>query len=374
MARLRRTTPPDSRFLRYPPPVLTLADAWLHDLDPVLFQIAGTLAVRWYGLAYIAGFILGWLLLRVLSRRAVIALSPTQVTDLMLAMILGVLVGGRLGYVAFYDPSLLVRFSSSPPWWGLLAINQGGMASHGGIAGVIVATLLFSRRAKLPWLHTLDAVAFVAPIGLFLGRVANFVNGELLGRIVAGPGEPGPRWSVRYPQELFTRHAPVLTDEQENTLLDLAEPFRMAGETSYNAAFERMIHALQRGGTHAQNLAKELPGVLSARHPSQLYQALAEGVILFAALAIVWARPRKPGVVGCWFLIVYGVGRIVTEFWRLPDDQFAVQRFAGLSRGQWLSVAMVVAGAAALPFVSRRAVALAGGWRRPSAKRTTATG
>lgn len=354
--------------------MITLADAWLHTLDPVVFQIAGNLAVRWYGLAYIGGFILGWLLLRLLSRRAVIALSPTQVTDLMLAMILGVLVGGRLGYVAFYDPSLLTRFSSSPPWWGLFAINQGGMASHGGIAGVIVATLLFSRRVRLPWLHTLDAVAFVAPIGLFLGRLANFINGELLGRIVAAPGEPGPAWSVRYPQELFTRHAPTLSAEQEHALLDLAEPFRMAGEESYNAAFERMIGALQRGGTRAQALANELPLVLSARHPSQLYQALAEGVILFAALVIVWARPRKPGVVGCWFLIVYGVGRIATEFWRLPDDQFAVPRIAGLSRGQWLSVAMVAAGAAALPLVSRRAVALAGGWRRRTPKNTHAAG
>lgn len=346
--------------------MLTLADAWLHTLDPVVFPIAGDLAVRWYGLAYIGGFLLGWGLLRLLAARRVILLTPTQVTDLMLALILGVLVGGRLGYVLFYDPAMLVRFTASPPWWGLFAINQGGMASHGGIVGVIVATLLFSRRAKLPWLHTLDCVAFVAPLGLLLGRVANFINGELLGRIVALPGEPGPRWSVRYPQELLSGHAPALTEAQERTLVTLAEPFRMAGEQYYNPAIERMIGALQRGGPRAEALAADLPSVLSARHPSQLYQAFAEGAVLFAALALVWAKPRKPGVVGCWFLIVYGVGRVLTEFWRLPDDQLAVQRIAGLSRGQWLSALMVAAGVAVLPVVMRRKAAPLGGLLKPT--------
>src|SRR5690606_3760776 len=147
---------------------------------------------------------------------------------------------------------------------------------------------------------------------------ANFVNGELLGKIVAAPGEPGPSWSVRFPQELLSGHAPELTPAQTDRLLSLLAPYRMPGEQSLGPAVERMIHALQRGGETARALARDLPQVLAARHPSQLYQAVAEGLIVLAALWIVWSRPRKPGVVGCWFLIVYGVGRIATEFWRLP--------------------------------------------------------
>lgn len=340
----------------------TLADAWLHSLDPVVLPIAGSFAVRWYGLAYIAGFVLGWALLRWMSGRGLLALTKIQVTDLMLALILGVLVGGRLGYIVVYEPALLTEFSPSAPWWGVLAINKGGMASHGGIAGVIVATWWFARRVKAPWLHVLDATALAAPIGLFFGRMANFVNGELLGKIVAAPGESGPWWSVRYPQELLTRHAPTLTGAQEDRLFTLLASYHMPGEEDFGPAIQRMIHALQRGGSGVADLVRDLPLVISARHPSQIYQAVAEGLIVFAALGFVWARPRKPGVVGCWFLIVYGVGRIVTEFWRLPDDQFAVQRIAGLSRGQWLSVAMVVAGLLVLPVVSKRNVERMGGW------------
>jgi phosphatidylglycerol:prolipoprotein diacylglycerol transferase len=341
---------------------ITLADAWLHSLDSILLQIAGSFAVRWYGLAYIAGFVSGWALLRWMSGRGLLALTKMQVTDLMLALILGVLVGGRLGYLLVYEPSLLTEFSASPPWWGALAINRGGMASHGGIAGVIIATWWFGRRVKAPWLHVLDATALVAPIGLFFGRIANFVNGELLGKIVAAPGEPGPWWSVRYPQELLTRHAPTLTRAQEDRLYGLLAPYHMPGEEDLGPAIQRMLAALHRGGASASDLVRDLPLVISARHPSQIYQAVAEGLIVLAALWIVWARPRKPGVVGCWFLIVYGLGRIATEFWRLPDDQFAVQRIAGLSRGQWLSVAMVVAGLIVLPIVSRRGVERMGGW------------
>lgn len=352
----------------------TLADAWVHTLDPVVLPISGNFAVRWYGLAYIAGFVAGWALLRLLAARGLLLLTKTQVTDLLLALILGVLVGGRIGYVLVYEPHLLIEFSAAPPWWGLIAINKGGMASHGGIAGVIVATLWFARRVKAPWLHVLDAAALVAPIGLFFGRLANFVNGELLGKIVAPPGEPAPRWSVRYPQELLSGHAPELTPAQESRLLDVLAPYHMPDEQTYGPAVQRMFEALHRGGATAKELARELPTVLAARHPSQLYQAAAEGLLVFAAVWIVWARPRKPGVVGCWFLIVYGLGRIATEFWRLPDDQFAVQRIAGLSRGQWLSAAMVVVGVVVLPLVSKRRVERLGGWLTARGRTKNAAG
>ena len=147
--------------------------AWLHTLNPVILPITQSLGVRWYGLAYVAAFLVGWLLLRMMAKRGLLRITPEQVTDSIFALVLGVFVGGRLGYAVFYQPSLFITFSASPPWWGLLAINQGGMASHGGMIGVVVASLWVARRTGAPTLHILDTVTLVAPIGLFFGRTAN---------------------------------------------------------------------------------------------------------------------------------------------------------------------------------------------------------
>ena len=174
---------------------------------------------------------------------------------------------------------------------------------------------------------------------------------------------------MRFPQELLTGHMPTLDGEQSEKLYLLfdrvAPGWEMLGDDGFAVAAERLIAAVQRGSA---DLARELEPLISARHPSQLYQALAEGPILLATLWFVWRKPRKPGVVGTWFLIAYGSMRFVTEFWRLPDDQLAVARIAGLSRGQWLSLLMVVAGALALGVVTRRKNApRLGGWGAKSA-------
>lgn len=335
----------------------TLA-AWMHTLDPFALRISHDVGVRWYGLAYVAGFFVAWLLLRTLARRRLILLSPEQATDALFAVVLGTLIGGRLGYVLIYDVALLWTFFPSPPWWGLLAINRGGMSSHGGMAGIAVACLWTARRARVPGLHVMDCFALTAPFGILFGRLANFVNGELLGRVVAMPGEPAPRWAVKFPQELLEGHAPPLTPEQDQRLTDLLLRVAMPGDLRSDAV-RTLIDDVQSG---AADLARELEPLLSARHPSQIYQALAEGVVVGAALWIVWARPRKPGVVtGCFFL-VYGVGRIVTEFWRLPDAHLRVQRPGGLSYGQWLSVAMLLVGAAILWRAMKSAQQPVGGW------------
>ncbi len=342
--------------------------AWLHTIDPFVIRFSQNLGVRWYGLAYLAGFAMGWWILRTLARRRLILLTPEQVGDAMLTLVLGVFLGGRLGYALIYDPGLFVSFSASPPWWGLLALNRGGMASHGGMVGVLIACIWIARRTKTSPLHILDMVAIAAPIGLFFGRMANFINGELLGRIVAAPGEPGPWWSVRFPQELLSGYAPQLTSEQWaklSALLDRAMPgWSTLGDKGYQHAVANMIDSVQSG---VGDYAKELAPLLSARHPSQLYQAFAEGPILLAALCIVWSKPRRPGVVGSWFLIVYGVLRIATEHWRLPDDNLVVKTILGLSRGQWLSAAMVLIGVVGLMLiVTRSKQQPIGGWRRSS--------
>lgn len=340
--------------------------AWLHTIDPFAIRFSQNLGVRWYGVAYLAGFVVGWWILRSLAKRRLVQLSPQQVGDAMLTLVLGVFVGGRLGYVLLYEPTLFVTFSSSPPWWGLLALNRGGMASHGGMIGVIIASFWIARRTKTSSLHILDMVVLATPVGMFFGRVANFINGELLGRIVAMPGESAPWWSVRFPQELLTGYAPLLSTDQATkltALLDRAAPgWSDAGGVGYRQAVERLIDVVQSG---VDGFARELAPLLSARHPSQLYQALAEGPILLATLWFIWRKPRRPGVVGSWFLIVYGALRITTEHWRLPDDNLAVKTILGLSRGQWLSAMMALAGVVALTLILTRGKQQpVGGWRR----------
>jgi len=331
--------------------------AWVHDLDPIAFEIFGV-AIRWYGLSYIAGFALAGLAMALLARRRLTPLRPPEVVDLLFFVLLGVLIGGRFGYVLFYRPALLADFGGGFPFWGALRINEGGMASHGGMIGVVLAAIFFAYSRRVSPLHLCDLLAFAAPLGLLLGRLANFINGELLGRIVARPGEPGPSWSVRFPQELMTGHRPPLNDEQMERLGRLLETVAQPGD-GVAESVRRLITRIQHGAT---DLERQLAPLLSARHPSQLYQAFAEGIVLLAALALVWARPRRPGVVTAWFLMVYGALRIVTEFFRLPDDHLAVQRIAGLTRGQWLSALMIVAGVALLLFIRRRApAALYGG-------------
>jgi phosphatidylglycerol:prolipoprotein diacylglycerol transferase len=300
-----------------------------------------------------------------------------------MVLVAGVLIGGRLGYVLLYQPALLWTFEPGFPFWGLLMINRGGMASHGGMIGVLVGAAIVARgfrdergvrRGRVPLLHVTDSLALVAPIGLAFGRLANFINGELLGRIVARPGEPAPWWAVRFPQEHLTGHAPPMTDAQQVELARLAMEHALPSDPEkgwFEVAYARVLEKLQMGPPEVSaRIAERLEPLVSARHPSQLYQAFAEGLVTLAVLWFVFRRPRVPGVVSAWFLITYGLGRVVTEFWRLPDDHFAGTGFwdltsarpMGLSRGQWLSVLMVVAGIVLLIWVTRRGGEKLGGW------------
>src|SRR5262249_13161159 len=157
----------------------TLA-AWLHTLDPVLVRFTDSLAIRWYGLSYVAAFLIGWLILRTLGRRGYTKIPPDRAMDAIMIVVLGTIVGGRLGYAIVYDPALLTTFTMSPPWWGLLAIHQGGMASHGGMIGLAIAAWWISRGFKDPanpgglrvgrcsTLHVMDMLALMAPPGLLL--------------------------------------------------------------------------------------------------------------------------------------------------------------------------------------------------------------
>ena len=331
---------------------MLLAESYVHHIDPWALRFSEGFGIRWYGLAYLAGFLIGWLILRWMARTGRSLLNTTQVGDLVTAVIIGVLVGGRLGHVLFYDRHLLWEFSSSPPWWSLLAINRGGMSSHGGIIGVVLACIWFGRRRGIsPW-HLLDLVAFACPFGLGLGRVANFVNGELWGRpLPASMQADPPWWSIKYPEAVLS---PDFDRSQLLPLTDLVDPRLPLADAVYQAASRGQEAVLDR-----------LAPLLVAHWPSQLLQAITDGILLPALLALVWLKPRVPGVVAAWFLVGYGVLRLGTEQLREPDH--GVIRLGWLTLPMMLSLAMIAVGVALLLTVGRRQVPKVGGLLRPAA-------
>jgi phosphatidylglycerol---prolipoprotein diacylglyceryl transferase len=267
------------------------------NFDPVLFQL-GPLAIRWYALAYVAGILLGWRYAVHLVRNQSLwngtqpTLSPLQIDDMVLWVTLGIIVGGRLGSVLFYNTSLIWQHPLE-----IFMIWRGGMSFHGGLLGVTLALLLFARRQKLALLGLTDIVAAAQPIGQFFGRIANFINGELWGRPTDGP----------------------------------------LGVVFCN---ERIAQAY--GGLCP-------PELLVARHPSQLYEAALEGLLLFVILMVCTHRlkwlPRRGAITGL-FLVLYGVFRTSLEFVREPDAQFADVQFPlGMTMGIMLSIPMILAGA-----------------------------
>ncbi len=247
------------------------------NIDPVIIQL-GPFGIRWYAMAYIAGLVLGWRMMRGLVLRTPAVASHLQVDDFLTWATLGVVLGGRLGYVLFYQP---LAFLADP--LRILQVWSGGMSFHGGMLGVTIATVWFCRRNAIPLLGFADRMAVVAPIGLCLGRLANFINGELWGR--EAPGIP---WAI--------------------------QGFPYAGPVP--------------------------------RHPSQLYQAVLEGVVLFLVLFACSRRDAiraRAGMLTGIFLLGYGLARIVGEFFREPDA-FLPSFVLGATMGQMLSIPMVLAG------------------------------
>ncbi len=243
-------------------------------IDPVAIAI-GPFAIRWYALAYIVGIVLGWRYMLALSRRAPQSVSRTDVDDFLTWATLGIILGGRLGYVIFYKPGYYLNNPTE-----ILQVWQGGMAFHGGALGVLVALILFARRRKLPLLPFGDLLVGVVPIGLGLGRIANFLNGELWGRAT------DVSWGVIFPF----------------------------------------------GGPEP-------------RHPSQLYQACLEGLLLFIVLRLLETKGfrARPGFLSGAFLAGYGIARSIGELFRQPDA-FLGFLIAGATMGQLLSVPMILVG------------------------------
>ena len=244
-------------------------------IDPALIEF-GPLAVRWYSLAYIAGLLLGCMYMGRLAQRMPDVLSANDAMDFMTWATVGVILGGRVGYILFYK---LAFYLDNP--MQMMYVWQGGMSFHGGLLGVVLAGLLYTRRKKIPALVFADIVACAAPIGLFFGRIANFINSELYGRITDVP------WAFVFPN----------------------------------------------GGPQP-------------RHPSQLYEAALEGLVLFILVNVLWRTEfvrNRPGFATSVFILGYAAARSTAELFRQPDAHIGFM-FLGSTMGQWLSVPMILVG------------------------------
>jgi phosphatidylglycerol:prolipoprotein diacylglycerol transferase len=292
--------------------------------DPVLLDL-GFLQLRWYGLMYVAGFLIGQRILLRLARARFLPLTERQVDSLIVWLVLGVILGGRLGFATFYSPEL----------WAdplkLIRIWEGGLAFHGGLLGVCVAFVLFARKHGVAPLRLGDGLALAVTPGIFAVRLANFLNGELYGRVATG----ALPWGIRFP-----------TDPAALEMLAVPKDATMRER-------ELLVLRAYEDGTWSR-----IRDAVPLRHPSQLYEALAEGLLLGLALLLVYRatrrRPFGPGAYGGLFLIGYGLARFVVEWFRQPDAQFRAPGnelgtvWLGLSMGQLLCLGMSAIGAAVL--------------------------
>jgi len=290
---------------------------YIHDLSPFLVEFGNGIGLRWYGLAYVLAFAAAYGILVHLARKGYSDIRPNEVGDFISGTALfGVILGGRLGYMLFYD---WTNFIQDPlvffKFW------DGGMSSHGGILGVAIFTFIYARRKKIPWLNVGDSIVVATPVGLFLGRCANFINGELYGRPSTVP------WAVQFPKELY--YAPP---ETARSIITQA--------SEINPDWNNIGTVLDHVGGSA-DLHRILGEILTPRHPSQIYEGILEGCLLFTLMWILRTRFRLPnGVLTGVFFIAYALLRIAGEMFREPDAPLT----AGLTRGQFLSLFMVLMG------------------------------
>ncbi len=261
-------------------------------INPIALQL-GPLAIHWYGLTYLAAFgLFFFLATRRLRHQPYASITGPgawtrkEIEDILFLGVMGVVIGGRLGYCLFYKPGYYLTHPLE-----IFAVWQGGMSFHGGMLGVLVSQLWFARTRQRPWLQVMDFIAPCVPTGLAAGRVGNFINGELWGRF----SSPDLPWGMVFPES----------------------------------------------------------GSMLPRHPSQVYQFLMEGLLLFVLLWLYARKPRKLGQVSGAFLVGYGMFRFIAEFFREPDNFLGVLAL-GMSMGQWLSLPMIAAGAWLWIWASRR--------------------
>jgi phosphatidylglycerol:prolipoprotein diacylglycerol transferase len=290
---------------------------FVDNFDPFIFRLWDNVGPRWYGFAYVLAFVSAYVVVRLLSRRGDCDLPPEHVSDFITwTALFGVLLGGRIGYVLFYKPEMLREPLS------ILRVWEGGMASHGGMIGILALSFYYAKKHNLSWTNLGDALVVAAPIGLFFGRCGNFVNGELYGRVT------NVSWAMLFPKELLEN-----PDERDRavTAAQKIDPSLLDPE------------AIIQTARHNSQINGVLQGVLTPRHPSQLYEAFFEGIVLFAILWFVRTQMRQPnGVLTGLFFICYALFRIVCETFREPDAPLV----ASFTRGQFFSFFLIGIGIA----------------------------
>lgn len=321
---------------------------YVHNISPFVIHFTGNIGIRWYGLSYMLGFICAYFLIKWLCEKQKLGLTADMVSDFVTYCAIGTMVGGRLGYCLFYSPDLFLKFKSDFPFWGVLAVNEGGMASHGGMIGIVVACFIYAKRKGLNTLYLLDLVCLCGPIGVFFGRIANFINGELVGR----PIQSAVAWAVKFPTDMLSWSINEVTKFQgladayvklggsKDQWLSWVDKMKFDPQAreSVNNFLYKIIEQIQAGD---KELANMIAPFLTPRHPSQLYAALLEGLFLFVVLLLFWRTPRKLGTVAALFGMLYSLVRVFDEFYRMPDAHIGYQMF-NLTRGQWLSFALAL--------------------------------
>lgn len=284
---------------------------YLHNLDPIALHLPfWPHGIHWYGIMYLAGFAIAYFLgMRRVRAGRLPGINEEGLSDLLFYGMVGVVLGGRIGYILFYNFS---EFIADPIM--LFRINEGGMSFHGGLIGVMVAVAWWSRKNKLHVFDTIDFIAPIVPPGLALGRFGNFINGELWGKFTQAD------WGVIFPQSLSGAYA--------------------------------NLTPLQLQALHASGELNQF-----ARHPTQLYQMLLEGVLLFVFLFWFTRKPRARYAASGWFALLYGIFRFLMEFLRIPDTQLGYYAGNWLTMGQILSVPLIIIGLVFL-FMSRKSPVL----------------
>ncbi len=318
----------------------TLLATYIHNLDPVIVKLPiEPLALRWYGLAYVVGFVLGYWVLLQLSRRELYCVRPQKLGDFItLVCLAGVILGGRLGEFFFYwlPENGWSGFCADPFW--VSRVWEGGMASHGGIIAVLLVAIFYALRNHLSVPAVCDGLSIVCPIGLFFGRIANFINGELYGRVCAEDNPLGMKFPMEY--------------------LELPDKVQRAADTAMSQALGTPVNGfgnfelISRLSRESVSAREALGQFLHTRYPSQLFEAVGEGLFIFLVLItlrLMWKK-APAGLFSALFCLLYAVARIITECFREPD----APTWGNITRGQYLSFAVILLGLVFLVISLRR--------------------
>lgn len=326
--------------------------SYYHQLDPFLVQFTSNFGIRWYSMAYILAVVFAYFAGVYLIQKGRIELDKTRLMDIVIFGAIGAVAGGRFGYCVFYAPELFLSFDRSFPFWGVLKIHHGGMSSHGGIIGFLLFMVFYARHYKISFFSIVDLAGLSGSFGIFLGRIANFINGELYGRVVEGK-----TWlAVRFPSELYLwADHPSFYKKQLLALKDLLPSLKTQSSVRIPGAYtwENWVNQAVEGNSvyegyvsyicslivqnaHKPVVKEILEPLLFLRYPSQLYQSFFGGLMPFLIVCFFWRQPRKAGTMGLLWAVSYLFFRLFTEFYRQPDSHIGFQLF-DLTRGQWLS-------------------------------------